>query len=356
MAKPKPIRLGILGLGRAGWGMHCQELEGKERLFQIVAGCDTLKAKRDRFAARYDCPVYRRAEDLAADRNVEMVAVATRSADHLEHARMALAAGKHVFQEKPITVDYGEAKRLAAAAKRSKGGLFIRHNRRNEPAFLHIREIMASGILGDVFEVRLMRGGYARRDDWQTLKRFGGGQMLNWGPHLVDHLLRMLDAPLKTLWSDLKRVTAVGDAEDHLHVVATGTNGRVVDMTVSGGAAIMGPEYLIWGTRGALQCSGNTITVKYLDPKRKLRARRPKPGDPGATFGSPETLPWIEKTLPVGPGKAWDIWDELFAAVRQGKRFPITLAEALGVMKVISAAKRGTRFQTPKRSRKTRGR
>jgi len=352
MARPKPIRLGILGLGRAGWGMHCEELEGKERLFRIAAGCDTLKEKRDRFAARYGCPVYRRAEDLAADPNVEMAAVATRSVDHLAHARMALAAGKHVFQEKPIAVDYGEAKRLAAAAKRSKGGLFIRHNRRNEPAFLHVREIMASGILGDVFEVRLMRGGYARRDDWQTLKRFGGGQMLNWGPHLVDHLLRMLDAPIRSMWSDLKRVAAVGDAEDHLRIVATGTNGRVVDMTVSGGAAIMGPDYLIWGTRGALECSGNTITVKYLDPRRKLPARRPKPGDPGATFGSPEKLPWIEKTIQARPKKAWNIWDELYAAVRQGKRFPVTLEEALEVMKVISAAKRGTAFEKrPRRSK-----
>ncbi|KPK48654.1 MAG: hypothetical protein AMK72_06355 [Planctomycetes bacterium SM23_25] len=79
MANPRPIRLGILGLGRAGWGMQCKELEGKEERFRIVAGCDTLARKRERFAARYDCPVYRRAEDLAADANVEMVSVATRS-------------------------------------------------------------------------------------------------------------------------------------------------------------------------------------------------------------------------------------------------------------------------------------
>jgi len=354
MAKAKPIRLGILGLGRAGWGMHCKELQGKQRLFQIVAGCDTLKAKRDRFAARYDRPVYRRAEDLVADPNVEMVSVATRSVDHLKHATMALAAGKHVFQEKPITVDYAEAKRLAAAAKRANGRLFVRHNRRNETAFLHVREIMASGILGEVFEVRLMRGGYARRDDWQTLRRYGGGQMLNWGPHLVDHLLRMLDAPIKTLTSNLKRVAAVGDAEDHLRIIATGTNGRIVDVTVSGGAAIMGPDYLVWGTRGALECSGNTITVRYLDPTKRLPARKPKPGDPGAGFGTPEKLPWIEKTFQARPKRTWDIWDELYAAVRQGKRFPITLEEALEVMKVISAAKRGTAFQTPKPRRKAR--
>jgi hypothetical protein len=51
------------------------------------------------------------------------------------------------------------------------------------------------------------------------------------------------------------------------------------------------------------------------------------------------------------PKNAWDIWDELYAAVRRGKRFPITLSEAVEVMKVISRAKAGTRFETRPRRR-----
>ena len=345
MARAEPIRLGIAGLGRAGWGMHCAELAGKERLFRIVAGCDILASKRRRFARKHGCPAYRTVEELVADPNVEMVSVATRSVDHFRHAAMALRAGKHVFQEKPITTTYAEAKRLAALAARSKGSLFVRHNRRNETAFLHVREIMASGILGDVFEVRLRRGGYARRNDWQTLRRFGGGQMLNWGPHIVDHMLRMLDAPVESQWSDLKRIAAVGDAEDHLKIILRGDNGRVVDMEISGGAALTEPEYLVLGTRGALRCTGDTITLRTLDPKQRLKPRKANPGDPGDAFGSPERLRWIEKTFAAKPKKTWDIWDELYAAVRRGKRFPIALDEAVEVMKVISAARQGPRFK-----------
>ena len=354
MAREEPIRLGIAGLGRAGWGMHCQELAGKERRFRIVAGCDALRAKRDRFAKKYGCPAYKTVAELVADPAVEMVSVATRSVDHFRHAAMALRAGKHVFQEKPITTTWAEAKRLAALAARSKGRIFVRHNRRNEAAFMHIREVMASGILGEVFEVRLWRGGYARRDDWQTLRRFGGGQMLNWGPHIVDHMLRLLDAPVASQWSDLKRIAAVGDAEDHLKILLVGTNGRVVDMQISGGAAATAPEYLVLGTRGALTCTGETITVRYLDPRKKLRARRPNPGDPGVDFGTPERLPWIEKTFPAKPSKPWDIWDELYAAVRRGRRFPITLDEAVEVMRVISTAKQGPRFKAWAPSRRPR--
>ncbi len=351
MAATDPIRLGLLGLGRAGWGMHCPELKGKEDKFRIVAACDLVRAKRDAAARRYGCRTYARVEDLVADPQVEMVSVATRSIDHFAHAAMALRAGKHVFQEKPMAVTYDEARRLVALAARSKGRLFIRHNRRNEPVFLHIREIMASGVLGEVYEIKLVRASYARRDDWQTLKRFGGGLLLNWGPHIVDHMLRLLDAPVKSQWSDLKHVAAVGDAEDHLKIILTGTNGRVVDMEISGGAAVGQPEYVVWGTRGGLVAQGDTITVRYLDPKKKLKPRPLNPGDPGEAFGSAETLPWVEKAFPARPKNVWDIWDELYAAVWRGKRFPITLGEAVEVMKVISRAKVGTRFQTHPRRR-----
>jgi predicted dehydrogenase len=350
MAKAGPIRLGIVGLGRAGWGMHCPELKGKEDKFQIVAACDVLKERRDRMAAACGCKVYEKIADLVADPAVEMVDVATFSRDHFGHAVMALKAGKHVFLEKPITETYAQARRLVAAAARAKGKLYIRHNSRCDKAFLHVREIIASGLLGDVYQIRLTRGWYARRDDWQTLARFGGGLLLNWGPHLVDHALRLLEAPVARQWSDLKRIAAVGDAEDHFKIVLEGTNGRVVDLEFSGGMALGGPLYQVWGTRGALRCDAGSITLRYLSPRAKLPPRKVKPGAADENFGSPENLPWIEETFPVNPKKAWSIWDVLYAAVRKGKRFPITLDEAVGVMQVISAAKKGSRFARPWRS------
>ncbi|MCX5656324.1 MAG: Gfo/Idh/MocA family oxidoreductase [Planctomycetota bacterium] len=346
MAKADPIRLGLAGLGRAGWGMHCDELKGKADKFRFVAACDPLAQRRKQMADRYGCRTYETVEELVADPEVEMVDIATRSLDHFAHASLALKAGKHAFLEKPICTRYAEAVHLAKLAARSRGKLYIRHNRRNEPAFLHVREIMASGILGDVFEVRLFRGGFARRDDWQTLKAFAGGQLLNWGPHIVDHSLQMLDSPLEKIWSDLKRVAAVGDAEDHVRIILRGTSGRIVDMEISGGAAIKPPVYLLLGTKGALVCEDEkTIKLRYLDPRQKLKARKAKGGDPGATFGTPEELRWIEKEIPVKPARQWDIWDELHGALRKGTRFPIRLEEAVEIMRVISVAKKGTPFE-----------
>lgn len=336
-----PIKLGLIGLGRAGMGMHCPELAGKEGKFQIVAACDVIPERLAEMAEKYGCSTYERVEDLIADPEVELVDIATRSCDHFAHAMLALQAGKLVFLEKPMCPTHEQAMRLQSAAD---GRLYVRHNRRFEPAFIQIRDLIASGLLGDVFEIKLSRVGFQRRDDWQTIKEFCGGQLLNWGPHLIDHALRLLEAPVAGLWSDLKRVTAVGDAEDHLKIVLTGTNGRVVDLEISGGAALGAPEWVVWGTRGALSCNGNEINLKYLDPKVPLEDRQADPATPGAGFGSSETLQWVEETVTADPPSAWGIWDALYASVREGKAFPVTLEEAVGVMEIVSKVKQGTPF------------
>lgn len=344
MPKHTPIRIAVAGLGRAGWGMHPTELEGKEKMFAMAAGCDVVKERRDRFAARFGCPVYRDYDAMLKDPNIELVSIATRSPDHVPHTLAALKAGKYVFLEKPIALSYAEAKKLKPAAAKAKGKLFIRHNRRFEPGFLHVREIIASGILGEVYQIKLARVSYSRRDDWQTLKKCGGGQLLNWGPHIIDHALQFLESPLASVWGDLKCVAAAGDAEDHVKVIVRGKNGRTVDLEISGGAAVPLPEYVVWGTKGGLVLKGDEIQLRYLDPKKKLAPRRAKAGTPDQSFGTPEKLPWVEKTLKVKPKKSYDIWDELYKAIREKKRFPITLDEALNVMKVVSEVKKGTKF------------
>lgn len=348
MTQTGPIRLGLAGLGRAGWAMHCQALAGRPRQFRIVAACDVLPDRRKMAAAAFGCKTYEDIGELVADPDIELVDIATRSIDHYPHAVAALRAGKDVFLEKPIALTYAQAKRLKRVAEKAGGNLYPCHNRRFEPAFLHVREIIASGLLGDVFEIKLRRVGYSRRDDWQTLIRYGGGQLLNWGPHIIDHALLLLESPVNDMWSDLKRVVAAGDAEDHLKIVLRGENRRIVDIEISGGAAVGGPEYLLWGTRGGLTADNSSISLRYLDPRRKLGPRESQSGTLGIDmYGTPDTLRWIERTIPVKPKTTYDIWDELYKAIRKGAPFPITLDQAVAVMKVVSAAKKGTPFAHP---------
>jgi predicted dehydrogenase len=354
----KKIKVGIWGIGRAGLTMHIPEIARFPNLFEVVAGCDIAK---DRLQALKDkMPEVRsfsNSAEFLKDQDIELVSIATRSPDHTTHAIQALACGKYVFLEKPIALSHIEARKLKKAAEKYPGRLFLRHNRRFEAPFTHIREIIASGVLGDIYEVKLHRHGYQRRNDWQTIIDCGGGQMNNWGPHIIDHALRFLESPVAKVWSDLKTIAAAGDAEDHLKVILTGKNGRIIDLEISGGVAIPQPEYVIFGTKGTLVCQeqDNTITMKYIDPKQKLLKIKASPGNPPLSggFGNAEVIKWVEATIPVAPKAGCDtyhIWQHLYNAIRKSKPFPITIDEAVEVVRVSELAKKGTEFYSKKRT------
>lgn len=343
------IKVGIWGLGRAGINMHSSELAKYPELYEIVAGMDPSEERRKAMAEKYPCEIYSDEEAFLNDSNIDMISVATRSKDHVEHAKRALATGKYVFLEKPIAMNYAEALELKKAAETYLGKLFLRHNRRFEAPFNHIREIIASGVLGDIFEVKLRRHNYQRRADWQTLISCGGGQLNNWGPHIIDHALQFLESPVKELWSDLKKIAAVGDAEDHLKIILKGENGRVVDLEISGGAAFSEDEYIIFGSKGALTCKGDEIKLKYINPEQKLQDIKAEPGNPPLEggFGNQETIDWIEKTVEVAPANGWEtdtIWSAMYDTIKKDIPFPVKVEEGVEIVRIIDEVKKGTPF------------
>lgn len=346
------IKVGIIGIGRAGWGMHCDEIGKYPELFEIVAACDIEQERVDMMIKKYACAGYGDIDTFLADPNIELVSVATRSPEHTSHCLKALAAGKYVFCEKPIALTYADACRLRDADKQYPGKLFFRHNRRFEPAFQHIREIIASGIIGDVYEIKLCRHGYQRRADWQTIIGCGGGQLNNWGPHLIDHALRFIQSPVKQVWSTLKKIAAAGDAEDHLKIIIQGESGIIVDVEISGGVALPSPVYAVYGTRGSLICEDEQdIKMKYLDPAQTLSPIQAEEKSPSltASFGNAEKLQWRRQTIMVEPAAkcdTWHIWKHLHDAIRNNIPFPIKTDEAVEVVRVTEIVKKGTEFES----------
>ncbi len=343
------IRVGVWGLGRAGQMMHFPELAKYSDLFEVVAGCDTDVERRESASRRKPgIHVYECSSAFLQDPAIELVTIATRSPDHVAHAIQAAEAGKFVMVEKPIACTYAEAKKLAEAAKRFPGKIFVRHNRRFESAFQHIREIIRSGKLGTIYEIKLCRHSFQWRADWQTLLDFGGGQLLNWGPHLVDHALQFLESPVKEIWSDLKLVAAKGDAEDHLKIIFKGENNRIVDVEISGGTPLPDAVYAVRGTRGTLiSTDEQRLKLKYLNPAfplPEIAATSANPPLEGGFGGQVQPI-WVEDDLQVAPANGdtpEKIWVYLYETIRHGAEFPITMEQALEVMRVLDLVKQGS--------------
>ena len=347
------IKVGIWGLGRAGQKMHALELRKYPEMYEIHSGMDIDPERNRLFAENTGAKTYDNAEDLLNDPDVDMISIATRSLDHVAHCEKALATGKYVFLEKPIAVTYADGLKLLDLAQKYPGKLYLRHNRRFEAPFNKIREIIASGVLGKVYEIKLCRHSYSRRNDWQTIIECGGGQLNNWGPHIIDHALQFLNYKVKELWSDLKKIAAVGNAEDHLKIVLKGEDETIVDLEISGGAALPQNEYTVFGARGALTCNGNKVKLKYLDPDQIFQQTSANPGNPpleggvAAGYADLEQPRWIENEIDVDPDATTDthhIWPAMYKAIREGASFPVSIEEGVAVVKVIEDVKKNSKF------------
>ena len=346
----KKIKVGILGLGRAGMNMHFPEMSKYPDLYKIVAGADPLYHRAEELQKRCGAHPYHDIDEMLADPEVELLTVASRSGDHVKHALQGLSAGKYVLVEKPIAVSYAEALQLADADKKYPGKLFFRHNRRFESGFTFIRELIAAGSIGEVFEIKLRRLSFQLRNDWQVISECDGGQMNNWGPHLIDQALQLLESPVKDIWCDRKHVVAAGDMEDHFRIMLRSENGRLADIQISGSCAIDEPIFTVYGTRGTLVCKDDQeLSYRWVTPGQEVKSPAASSDTPAILPGEPPAgkmnnpLCWRWGTIMVEPKDGVDthhIWKHLYKSIREGAPFPIKTAEALEVVRVTEEAKK----------------
>ena len=151
------------------------------------------------FAGRFDIAhSHGSYEDLVADPDVDIVYIATPHPMHAEGALLALEAGKHVLIEKPFTINAAEAAAVRDAA--ADRGLLAMEAMwtRYLPHMVRIREIVASGMLG---ELRALTADHTQRITSDPLHRInalelGGGALLDLGIYPISFAWDILGAPL----------------------------------------------------------------------------------------------------------------------------------------------------------------
>jgi len=325
MAEQKPITTLVVGLGRIGWDFHIKHAAANPH-FKVAAVVDALPERRKEAVDTHGCAAFATIEEALAANLAELAVICTRSADHCAHTLMALAAGCHVLVEKPAAMSVKEMDRMIAAAKKAKKILTVHQSARAGKDLRFIRETIDSKILGKVFWIRHSTQTFFRRNDWQQLKKFGGGYLNNNGVHAVDTVLRLIDSPVHDVWGDLKHTVTAGDADDWLKVVLRGENGRVIEIEQSYACAFPQPRWLVCGTTGSMQIgSDNKATIKYFDPKNapKIKVVQTPPAD--RKYGNDDRLPWEEKVVDVEPTKPYpDFYEELYKSIRLRGKLLVT--------------------------------
>lgn len=255
--------------------------------------------------------------ELISRDDIHVINICSPNNAHREQLLAAIAAGKHIYCDKPLVVDAAEAAEIEAALRDYRGVGQMTFNYRFLPATLRARQLLQEGFVGSVISFRaayLHSGSVdpARPIAWKQMRSAGGGVLQDLGSHVLD-LMEYLIGPVESLLCETRvlypqRPDAAGrmvpvEAEDHVLLLARMAGGALGSIEASKIATGTEDElrFEIHGDRGALRF--NLMDPNYLEaydlrePEAPLGGRRgwrkiatvhryEKPaGFPGPKFG-----------------------------------------------------------------------
>ena len=192
------IKIAIVGTGGMA-NSHAEAFQGIAGC-RLVAACDVIRARARSFAKRHGIPaVYTDAEEMLDDVPVDAIANVTSDAAHCPVSLAAIRRGKHVLCEKPLAVNYAEARKMAAAAKRKGVINMVNFSYRNAPAIHRARALVDEGAIGRVLHLEASYlqswlsaaywGNWRKGSTWlwRLSKAHGSGGVLgDIGVHILD--------------------------------------------------------------------------------------------------------------------------------------------------------------------------
>ncbi len=142
------INVGLIGAGRIG-RVHAEHLAYRVPGANLVAVADVFEEAAKKVAADFQIPdAYQDHRRIMEDETIEAIVICSSTDTHSQMIEEAAAAGKHIFCEKPIDHDLSKIDHVLASVKESGVKLQIGFNRRFDPNFRRVREIVASGEIG----------------------------------------------------------------------------------------------------------------------------------------------------------------------------------------------------------------
>ncbi len=198
----------VIGCGRIANGAHFPALEKQDNV-RVKYACDLIEKKALDAKEKYS-NVENAITDYniaLADPEVEAVFVLTPNFAHYTVTMDSLRAGKHVFCEKPITVNYKLSCEMAEEAKKQNRLLIIGVCNRFHRSVEMIKKMYEEGKLGNIYHVvcnfRAQRSIPGLGGDFTTKSQSGGGVLIDWGVHYLDLILYIIGSPkIKTVTCD----------------------------------------------------------------------------------------------------------------------------------------------------------
>lgn len=279
---------------------------------------------------------YQNADELIRLSDAELVVITSPNDSHYLLAKQALLAGKHVLVEKPFVLTEADGRELFELADIEQRQLFVFHNRRFDGDFLTLQQLLQSVELGSIryFESHFDRFRPVPRPRWREQQGEGTGILYDLGPHLIDQAIALFGAP-EALTARCRALRQGSDTVDYFHLMLHYGDKEVV-LHSSPFSALPTTRFILQGDLGSYHKTG-------LDPQEDALRSGQKPK--GLNWGlEPEVMYGVlakadgQRTYPTLAGNYQLFYQQLVAALQDGKASPVSSTQALQGIRLIELA------------------
>ena len=253
----------------------------------LAAVCRGRPELAESFAREFGAPRwYATTAELLADQQLDAVYIATPVRLHTAQAVAAAEAGKHVLCEKPMAISAAECDTVIAACRSNGVALGVAYYRHFYPAVARIRDILASGDIGDPVLAQVNAFEYFNPSPehprhWLVVReQSGGGPMFDFGCHRIEVLLDLL-GPVRGVTSMVGNAAFERDVEDTAVAVLEFKRGGYATLSVTHAAREPQDTLTIFGTEGSIHVEslnagvlrvrrGSNDIVESLPPHHNL--------------------------------------------------------------------------------------
>ena len=330
------LRVGIAGYGLAGRYFHAPLLKGCG--FEVAAILTTNPVRIGHALQDFPATTVVETMEELVGHNLDLVVVASANLAHAEQAAAALKAGIPVVVDKPMGRNYEETKVIVELSKNLGVPVSTFFNRRWDSDALTIKQVIASGVLGDIHRMDSRFERFrpeVNQDSWREnmSAEDGGGQLLDLQPHLISTAIDWF-GKAELVTATVRSIR--GAADDDSVLVLRHDSGVMSYLSASAVVGAPGPRIRILGSKGAL-------VINDLDPQEALLRAGKYPA--GAVWSEPtKSAAFIHRGTEIEeiqgvPGNYSFFYTAVASAISNGTPWPISNDDALLVASIIDQAR-----------------
>ncbi|KAB7668370.1 Gfo/Idh/MocA family protein [Bacillus sp. B1-b2] len=338
------LYVGIIGYGFMG---HCHKDMLSELDYAEVVGVYDIEAKQTE-DIQEEIKVFDSLEELLSNSLINTVIIAVPNHLHLEMVKKSAEYGKDIICEKPAAMNVEEFDQMVEVTKEANVRFTIHHQRRWDKDYQTAKKVYKEQALGDVYTIKSTLYGFnGNMHDWHVFPEYGGGMLYDWGVHLIDQLLNLVDSEIVSVFADIKNVINK-DVDDYFHIIIKFANGIT-------GQLELGTYYLstkekwferhwfIGGDKGSLNIDGFNIEGNITRTSQLLKN---VPGKitmsyagPTRSFGPPPEGRLVTEELPEVQTEHRMFFDNYYRAFQGKEELEIKPEQIRKVLKVMELAR-----------------